>query len=1265
MAQEAELRIKHDSVEKTTSAIDALISKLDQLDKGLGKLSTENKAQEASQTKLNTALKAAEIARKKAVDMLGLHQQGLHKLSDAYATEQAAIKAREVAAKKGIETGSKEYDILLNNIKATELATTASKRLAAEQAQKAAEMTKSQKAAELEALAQGKQTAAEKAQEKALASSNIARETATKLLKLEEKGLDRLSDEYAEARGEILGIEKAKQKGLKTGSDEYNQIVKNTKAIEQSTAARKRLQKETTEGTKGASKFTDGLDDMAKQAALVDGPLGGIASRLTTLSAILKTTGGIKGAIALTGLGIGVALFTQQLSRGITTAKESEVAFKTLEAQIEATGNAAGYSATQLDMMARNIARGTLDSTDNVRTSIQSLLSFTNVSSAVFEDVIRKSQDIAIVAGKSTKEVVNQLGRVLDNPISKLESLKELRIDLEKGDKDRIKSLQVEGRLYEAQEIILSRINERYGDIARAQADTLAGDLDTVNQQWTELFETLGRGASGPLRTVVQNWSQWLELAQQLSETDVETTLRKQRNEMQGLTKTSEDTAKQIALIDQRLEELSKSGDELSLADKVGRLSLEAGTAVEGFLRMQASWIGIGDGIISARELSDRFYTDEQKESISLLRLKEELVEKQKQQNGEYSDYVSLLTDAQQKARDTSEQELEKQKQLTASFLQTGDTASDYYLSVKAGQDALTEATKRELAVSEESLSKIKNVIAGGKENLTVQEKELKIIYENILATSDLTRQRVTYNTVLQKTKSLQAQQDGLEREVELYRATTSGILKNSEAYIQLSASIKTANEIKRMSGEVTSDQAKALYQENVELLKAQRNQAVLNALKASDSNSANVATLNRQIELQKLLSTGVSKTSSEYIYEEERLKALNTIKTNAIALDSEEYTQLLLNAEGIAAKRLELQKYQDLASMGVSFSINGNSQIEGSLSQLADSLPQELSKIQDMVITADEELKGKVGISQETADKLKESIEEKFAEERNDLLIPLGFFVDEEKNIQAATELNLLQEELRSKEKELKDLWKEEDLISEEQYLERKRQLNVDYEDRITNAKIAAWEATAEAQTLSRQGEVAGVISSGAKMLSAVAGNSKKLAKISKAAAIFETSTALVQSIAKASAIGWPANIPIIAEAFATGTQLVGQARSLKEPSFAFGGVDIQGAGTGRSDSIKANIARGESVMTAPATARYKDTLERMNAGLPVRQGGGSSISVPTSIVIQGDASERTVGLIEMRLREYEERVQQIAQGVSQQTIQEENEVGGFLNPI
>jgi hypothetical protein len=199
---------------------------------------------------------------------------------------------------------------------------------------------------------------------------------------------------------------------------------------------------------------------------------------------------------------------------------------------------------------------------------------------------------------------------------------------------------------------------------------------------------------------------------------------------------------------------------------------------------------------------------------------------------------------------------------------------------------------------------------------------------------------------------------------------------------------------------------------------------------------------------------------------------------------------------------------------------------------------------------------------------------------------------------------------------------------------------------------------------SLIRAKDTADSISAGLANLSAVAGNNKKLAKLSKAAAVFSASVSLVQGIAEANKLPWPENIPAYAQAFLQGTQIIQMASSLNEPSFAFGGVDIQGAGTGRSDSIKANIARGESVITAPATSQYKDTLRRMNAGLPISAGGGNrSVSMPLSINIQGDASENTVRLIDESLRNFETRVQQISEGVSMETIQHEQNYGGLLN--
>ena len=159
-----------------------------------------------------------------------------------------------------------------------------------------------------------------------------------------------------------------------------------------------------------------------------------------------------------------------------------------------------------------------------------------------------------------------------------------------------------------------------------------------------------------------------------------------------------------------------------------------------------------------------------------------------------------------------------------------------------------------------------------------------------------------------------------------------------------------------------------------------------------------------------------------------------------------------------------------------------------------------------------------------------------------------------------------------------------------------------------------------------------------------------------------------MIESLSKAYALGWPLGIPAGIQAFTQGTQLISMAGQLNEPTFAFGGVDIQGRGTGRSDDIHARIARGESVMTAAATSNHKDILRRMNAGLPVGGsvgGSSNSTSYSPSIIIQGDASSKTITAIDERLTQFEGRVMEIARGVSTETIQFEQNPGGLFDPF
>lgn len=54
----------------------------------------------------------------------------------------------------------------------------------------------------------------------------------------------------------------------------------------------------------------------------------------------------------------------------------------------------------------------------------------------------------------------------------------------------------------------------------------------------------------------------------------------------------------------------------------------------------------------------------------------------------------------------------------------------------------------------------------------------------------------------------------------------------------------------------------------------------------------------------------------------------------------------------------------------------------------------------------------------------------------------------------------------------------------------------------------------------------------------------------------------------------------------------------NMKPPKFRHGKVDIEGPGTTTSDSIPAMISRGESVINADATSKWKDALEAINSG-------------------------------------------------------------------
>ena len=193
--------------------------------------------------------------------------------------------------------------------------------------------------------------------------------------------------------------------------------------------------------------------------------------------------------------------------------------------------------------------------------------------------------------------------------------------------------------------------------------------------------------------------------------------------------------------------------------------------------------------------------------------------------------------------------------------------------------------------------------------------------------------------------------------------------------------------------------------------------------------------------------------------------------------------------------------------------------------------------------------------------------------------------------------------------------------LITKEEFAEREIELQEETEKKLQEIRAASM------QTQLANGEqlfngLAGIAKAFAGEQSGIY---KALFAVEKAFAIASAIVNIQHGVARAMSLPFPANIAAAATVAAQGAGVVANLQSATA-NFADGGVDIRGPGTGRSDSIPANISRGESVITAAGTAANKGILQAINAGASVEAMLANNRSIAsvnigsTQLVVQGD---------------------------------------------
>jgi hypothetical protein len=227
-----------------------------------------------------------------------------------------------------------------------------------------------------------------------------------------------------------------------------------------------------------------GFSRAANGASVLYGPLNGVSGRLSSMASMLGKVG-----VGWLGVGTAVSAFTAGLAYGTKTFAETETRLLKQEQLLKATGNASGFTTTQLDKMARSIALNTLASTDGVAQAQSIMLTFKSVTGDTFQTAMKLSQDMASVMGSDIKSAAMQLGKALEMPSEGLNALKRSGVSFSQSQKELIKDLESTGRVADAQRVVLKTLEDQLGGSGEAEAKGMTGTVDTLGQKWEELWE--------------------------------------------------------------------------------------------------------------------------------------------------------------------------------------------------------------------------------------------------------------------------------------------------------------------------------------------------------------------------------------------------------------------------------------------------------------------------------------------------------------------------------------------------------------------------------------------------------------------------------------------------------------------------------------------------------------------------------------------------------------------------------------------------------
>lgn len=231
------------------------------------------------------------------------------------------------------------------------------------------------------------------------------------------------------------------------------------------------------------------MQELTKSIQIALGPLSGVASRITAFSSLMTSAN--LGIAAFIG---GTIAFAAVLAKSALAAGKYESQMLKLGAALRVTGMDSQYTVDQLDNMAVTLGRDTLTSATAARDAIASLLTFNNLLGDSLERTLGVAQNMAAAGFGDLNSNVQRLGRLLEDPITNLDTLRRAGVQFTTAQKKMIKQLIATGDRSKALGIIFKQL-EKFEQQGTAEAEGMLGAFDTLGESMTRFFEVLGRSS--------------------------------------------------------------------------------------------------------------------------------------------------------------------------------------------------------------------------------------------------------------------------------------------------------------------------------------------------------------------------------------------------------------------------------------------------------------------------------------------------------------------------------------------------------------------------------------------------------------------------------------------------------------------------------------------------------------------------------------------------------------------------------------------------